>query len=247
MQRKIRLLNLPLIVALRAQNFVFNQLLRNRAAAGGIAVSKHLQRRREQSFEVNAGMLVKAHVLYGDKSVFQHIRDVLQIGPIAVFHIGDGRNQLAVHVIEKGRSVGNRQLRNVNFRCCFDVCFSDSEHQTKSRKGDHNKRKNKQFERCKQNRKRKRPRRLMLLKQRLFFHRGGVLLFCRSRFVNNQLPAQFGKKTTDICHSYRPLLIYLGSIPYSIRLVWDSQKNSYFCTVSKFLSKSALQMPADTL
>ena len=175
LQRQIRLLNLALIVALRTQDFVLDQLLRNRAAAGRIAVSENLERCGKQALEINAGMLVKSHILHGDERVFQHIGNILNVGPIAILHIGNGRDEAPVHIIEKGCAVGDRQLCHIDFRRCFHIRLPDAEDEPDAGKSDHDKRKDQQLERCKQNRKRKRPRRLMLLKQRLFFQRGGTL------------------------------------------------------------------------
>ncbi|MPM37548.1 hypothetical protein SDC9_84166 [bioreactor metagenome] len=151
-ESKVRFLNLALVVALGTEDFVFNKLLGNRAAAGGIAVAQDFQRGGKQSLKVHAGMLVKAHVLNGDERVFEHVGNVFYIHPVTVFYVRDGRKQVAVHIVEVARAVGNRQLRHVQRRRRFNIRLDHAHQQAETDKANHDERQNQHFKRRKQNR-----------------------------------------------------------------------------------------------
>ena len=100
LQRKKRLLNFPLIRALSAQNLVFDQLLGNCAAAGGIAVSEHFKSSGKQTFEIHAVVFIKPNVLHGNESVSQHFRNLIDVRPIAVLDGRHGHDFFPVSVIQ---------------------------------------------------------------------------------------------------------------------------------------------------
>ena len=130
LQREERFLHFALIRTLRAEDLVFDQLLCDRAAAGRVAVSEDLKRCGKQTFEIDAAVLVKTHVLNGNKRVAQHFRDVFQIDPITVFDCGDRHQFVAVDVIEIGCAIALCQLCDIKNRGRFDVSFQHTVNKT---------------------------------------------------------------------------------------------------------------------
>ena len=164
-ERKVRFLDLALIVALRAENLILDELLRDRAAAGGIGIAEDLECGGKQALEIHALMLVKTDVLHSDERILEHIGNVLDVHPVAVFDVRDRGHEFPVFIVQKRGAIRDRELRDVERRRGIDICLADTERESQPRKAEHDKRNDEQFQRGEQHGKGKRTVPFLLLKQ----------------------------------------------------------------------------------
>ncbi|MPN42550.1 hypothetical protein SDC9_190107 [bioreactor metagenome] len=111
-------------------------------------------------------MLIESHVLNGDECVFEHVRNLFDVRPVAVFHVRNCGDQIAVHVVEITRVVGDGQLRGIQRRRRFHIRFHHAKQQPHADEADDNECENAELQRSKENGKRKRTRTFPFGKQR---------------------------------------------------------------------------------
>ena len=95
----------------------------------GIGIAQGIDHSGKQPLVVHPVMLVKTHVLNGDQSVFQHIRDLVYIRPVPVFHAGKGGDQVSVLIVNIGSLVAFGNLRSIQLWGGINVSFGDPHHQ----------------------------------------------------------------------------------------------------------------------
>ena len=127
LHRKPGFLNFALVVALGCQQAHFDELLCQRAAAlGGVAV--HVaEERADDTLEVHAIVLHEAGVLGGDDGVLQVRRNFIQIGPLAVFHADEGRDELAFVVVDIACEFLLLELVHIQHRGRVHIAFGHAD------------------------------------------------------------------------------------------------------------------------
>ena len=80
----------------------------------------------EKALEIDSAVLVETHVLYGDQGILQHIGDIVDIHPVAVFHSGEGGYKLPVPVVDIACSLAPCKAGDIERRSRVDVCLGDA-------------------------------------------------------------------------------------------------------------------------
>ena len=138
-------------------------------------------------------MLIESDILHRDKRVFEHVGNVFDIRPVAVFHIRNRADEVSVHVVKIARVIRNRQLRHVQRRRRFDIRLHHAKQKPHADKANDNKRQHRELERRKHDAEQKRVRLFPLRKERLVF----FLLVCVARLVFLRLQP---KERIVFCH-----------------------------------------------
>ncbi|MPM71566.1 hypothetical protein SDC9_118534 [bioreactor metagenome] len=93
-----------------------------------IRIAQRVDHGGKKPFIVHAVVFVETNIFDGDQGILQHIRDLIELRPVPVFHTGEGCDKISVLVVNIRSFVTLGDLRSIQFRRRIDISLGHAHH-----------------------------------------------------------------------------------------------------------------------